>query len=58
MRIKPAVAAGDERARIVQALTEHQWRAGPAAHALGISRATLYRRIASLEIVGPHRAGT
>ena len=54
-RIRSAVVAGDERARIVQALTEHQWRAGPAARALGMSRATLYRRIASLEIVGPHR---
>ena len=53
--MRPAVAAADERARIVQALTEHQWRAGPAARALGISRATLYRRIASFEIVAPHR---
>ena len=45
----------DERARIVDALTRHQWRPNAAAQALGISRATLYRRIAKLGIVGPHR---
>ncbi len=45
----------DERARIVEALTRHQWRPNAAAQALGISRATLYRRIAKLDIVGPHR---
>jgi sigma-54 dependent transcriptional regulator, acetoin dehydrogenase operon transcriptional activator AcoR len=46
----------DERARIVAALTQHQWRPNAAAEALGISRATLYRRIAKLKIVGPHRS--
>ncbi|HEY1999588.1 sigma-54-dependent Fis family transcriptional regulator [Paraburkholderia sp.] len=45
----------DERTRIVEALTRHQWRPNAAAAALGISRATLYRRIAKLRIVGPHR---
>jgi sigma-54 dependent transcriptional regulator, acetoin dehydrogenase operon transcriptional activator AcoR len=45
----------DERARIVAALTRCQWRPNAAAQALGISRATLYRRIARLGIVGPHR---
>ena len=45
----------DERARIVEALTRHQWRPNAAAQSLGISRATLYRRIAKLGIVGPHR---
>jgi len=45
----------DERARIVEALTQNHWRPNAAAQALGISRATLYRRIAKLEIVGPHR---
>jgi transcriptional regulator of acetoin/glycerol metabolism len=45
----------DERTRIVEALTRHQWRPNAAAVALGISRATLYRRIAKLRIVGPHR---
>jgi len=57
----PALHAGsetrdDERARIVEALTRHQWRPNAAAAALGISRATLYRRIARLGIVGPHRS--
>jgi transcriptional regulator of acetoin/glycerol metabolism len=47
---------GNERTRIVEALTRHQWRPNAAAVALGISRATLYRRIARLGIVGPHRA--
>ena len=45
----------EERARIIDALTRHQWRPNAAAQALGISRATLYRRIASLGIVAPHR---
>jgi transcriptional regulator of acetoin/glycerol metabolism len=47
---------GDERARIVDALTRHHWHPNAAAKALGISRATLYRRIAKLGIVGPHRS--
>jgi transcriptional regulator of acetoin/glycerol metabolism len=47
---------GDERARIVAALTAHRWRPNAAAAALGISRATLYRRVAKLGIVGPHRS--
>ena len=46
----------DEHTRIVEALTRHQWRPNAAAQALGISRATLYRRIAKLGIVGPHRS--
>ncbi|MFT4063849.1 sigma-54-dependent Fis family transcriptional regulator [Paraburkholderia sp.] len=48
-------AADDERARIVAALTRCHWRPNAAAQALGMSRATLYRRIARLGIVGPHR---
>ncbi|WP_321815829.1 MULTISPECIES: sigma-54-dependent Fis family transcriptional regulator [unclassified Paraburkholderia] len=46
----------DERTRILATLTAHRWRPNAAAAALGISRATLYRRIAKLGIVGPHRA--
>ncbi|MBN3765679.1 sigma-54-dependent Fis family transcriptional regulator [Burkholderia sp. Ac-20365] len=46
----------DERTRIVDALTRHHWRPNAAAEALGMSRATLYRRIAKLGIVGPHRS--
>jgi len=49
-------SADDERARIVDALTRHHWRPNAAAEALGMSRATLYRRIAKLGIVGPHRS--
>ncbi|AJX32133.1 sigma-54-dependent Fis family transcriptional regulator [Burkholderia oklahomensis] len=48
--------AADERGRIVAALTAHRWRPDAAALALGISRATLYRRIAKYGIVAPHRA--
>ncbi|MDN7993778.1 helix-turn-helix domain-containing protein, partial [Burkholderia orbicola] len=46
----------DERSRIVAALTMHRWRPDAAARALGMSRATLYRRIAKYRIVAPHRA--
>ncbi|MFC0401192.1 sigma-54-dependent Fis family transcriptional regulator [Paraburkholderia rhizosphaerae] len=53
----PSLAnVGDERARIVDALARHQWHPNAAAQALGMSRATLYRRIAKLGIVGPHRS--
>lgn len=51
----PSGEPGDERTRIVDALTRHQWRPNAAAQALGMSRATLYRRITKLGIVGPHR---
>ncbi len=50
-----ADALANERERIVAALRTHHWRPNAAALALGISRATLYRRIASLGIVAPHR---
>ena len=45
----------DERAKLLDALKRHRWRPNPAARALGISRATLYRRMAKWKIVGPHR---
>ncbi len=45
-----------ERDRILAALAQHQWRAALAAPLLGISRATLYRRIARFKIVAPHRS--
>lgn len=44
-----------ERAAIVAALTECKWRSQEAAQLLGISRATLYRRMARFKIVPPHR---
>ncbi|MDR3095561.1 MAG: sigma-54-dependent Fis family transcriptional regulator [Paraburkholderia sp.] len=56
MASEAACDSADERARIVAALNAHRWRPNAAAAALGISRATLYRRIAKLGIVGPHRA--
>ncbi|MGF6779547.1 sigma-54-dependent Fis family transcriptional regulator [Paraburkholderia sp. GAS334] len=49
-------ASGDERARIIEALTRQHWRPNAAAQALGMSRATLYRRMTKLKIVGPHRS--
>jgi transcriptional regulator of acetoin/glycerol metabolism len=44
-----------ERTRILAVLSQHQWRAALAAPLLGMSRATLYRRIAQFHIVAPHR---
>jgi transcriptional regulator of acetoin/glycerol metabolism len=44
-----------ERERILAALAQHRWHAALAAPLLGISRATLYRRIARFKIVAPHR---
>jgi transcriptional regulator of acetoin/glycerol metabolism len=44
-----------ERRRIVNALTTAKWRPIEAAKLLGMSRATLYRRIARHKIVPPHR---
>jgi transcriptional regulator of acetoin/glycerol metabolism len=42
-----------ERSRILDALAEHRWHATRAARALGMSRATLYRRLAKLGIARP-----
>ncbi|HZZ10281.1 MAG TPA: GAF domain-containing protein [Paraburkholderia sp.] len=44
-----------ERDRIVAALNAAKWRPVEAAGSLGMSRATLYRRIAKWGIVPPHR---
>jgi sigma-54 dependent transcriptional regulator, acetoin dehydrogenase operon transcriptional activator AcoR len=63
---KPRIPAADaqpalneidalERDRIVAALTDAKWHAVETARSLGISRATLYRRIAKFGIVPPHR---
>ncbi|SDI15267.1 sigma-54-dependent Fis family transcriptional regulator [Pseudomonas panipatensis] len=46
----PALAESDhadcpERQSLLDALVRHRWKPGPAAQALGISRATLYRRV-------------
>lgn len=42
-----------ERSRVLDALAEHHWHATRAARALGMSRATLYRRLAKLGIARP-----
>jgi transcriptional regulator of acetoin/glycerol metabolism len=44
-----------ERSRIVAAMSDAKWRTEQAAKALGMSRATLYRRIAKLGILPPHK---
>ncbi|APA67823.1 sigma-54-dependent Fis family transcriptional regulator [Janthinobacterium sp. 1_2014MBL_MicDiv] len=44
-----------ERTRIVNAMSAAKWRPLQAAAMLGVSRATLYRRIKQLKIVPPHR---
>lgn len=44
-----------ERTRIVNAMNVAKWRPLQAAAMLGLSRATLYRRIKHLKIVPPHR---
>ncbi|QDD88483.1 sigma-54-dependent Fis family transcriptional regulator [Pseudomonas oryzihabitans] len=44
-----------ERRAILAALVRHRWKAIPAARALGISRATLYRRLKLYGIAMPHR---
>lgn len=44
-----------ERARVLAAMTDAKWQAEEAAKSLGISRATLYRRIAKYDIVPPHK---
>ena len=44
-----------ERSRIVHAMNAAKWRPLQAAAMLGLSRATLYRRIKHLKIVPPHR---
>ncbi|CAN7721880.1 GAF domain-containing protein [Caballeronia sp. LjRoot31] len=54
---QPALSESEtlERARILAAMTDAKWRPVMAAQALGLSRATLYRRIAKFGIVAPHR---
>jgi PAS domain S-box-containing protein len=46
----PAVAGVDERSQIVRALRSNEGNRTKAAKALGMSRATLYRRLAALGI--------
>ncbi|KQR73669.1 Fis family transcriptional regulator [Burkholderia sp. Leaf177] len=54
---QPSLSEADalERNRIITAMTHAKWRPAIAAQTLGVSRATLYRRIAKFGIVAPHR---
>jgi len=45
--------ASPERQALLDALVRHRWQPGPASQALGISRATLYRRVRQHGIVMP-----
>ncbi|MFO1321191.1 MAG: sigma 54-interacting transcriptional regulator [Burkholderiales bacterium] len=49
-----AAPAAADRDRIVGALRAHRWHVSATARTLGISRATLYRRMESLGIVPPN----
>jgi len=46
-----------ERQALLDALVCHRWQPGPAAQAMGISRATLYRRVKQYAIVMPRVRG-
>ena len=54
---QPSLNAADalERSRIMAAMSDAKWHPVTAARTLNMSRATLYRRIARLGIVPPHR---
>jgi transcriptional regulator of acetoin/glycerol metabolism len=53
--IPPVVS---ERDRIIDALRRHRWQFVAAARALGISRATLYRKTHAHAIVSPNKLDT
>ncbi|RMP83159.1 hypothetical protein ALQ17_03458 [Pseudomonas fluorescens] len=47
--------ASPERQVVLDALIRHRWKPIPTAQALGISRATLYRRVNQLGIDMPNK---
>ena len=51
----PPEVDSPERRAILAALVRYRWKAIPAARALGMSRATLYRRLKLHGIAMPHR---
>ena len=53
--LKASPTAADQRQRIADALVAHRWNVKSAAAALGMSRATLHRRIQALGIQRPAR---
>ncbi|WP_458130154.1 sigma-54-dependent Fis family transcriptional regulator [Pseudomonas sp. Z2-11] len=52
----PEPSASPERQALLDALVRHRWKPTPAARALGISRATLYRRVHQHGIEMPGRS--
>ncbi len=46
---------GDARTRLLETLRAHRWNISEAARALGLCRATVYRRMKRLEIVPPNQ---
>ncbi len=52
------IAAIDEseRERVVAALRQYKWQVNAAARALGMARATIYRKMAKYNIVSPNKA--
>lgn len=52
----PEPGASPERQALLDALVRHRWKPTPAARALGISRATLYRRVHQHGIEMPGRS--
>ena len=58
-KAKPmAMSAQDmpERDRIVAALRQHKWQILATARALGMARATIYRKMAKYRIISPNKA--
>lgn len=53
---KAPAAEQDERTRIIAMLRAHQWQVHATARALGMSRATIYRKLAKHSIVSPNKA--
>ena len=54
----PERRASPERQALIDALVRHRWKPTAAAKALGISRATLYRRVHQHDIDMPGRGPT
>jgi transcriptional regulator of acetoin/glycerol metabolism len=53
-KAKPIVMP--ERDRIVAALRQHKWQILATAKALGMARATIYRKMAKYQIISPNKA--
>ena len=51
-----SVVEHDERTRIIATLRAHKWQVHATARALGMSRATIYRKMNKYSIVSPNKA--